>query len=549
MIHSTTFGASDVDTQLIARSTVLVIDDFLGMRGMLTSVLRNCGANPKNIDSASNGPEAIQQLGRRRYDIVLCDFNLGHGQNGMQVLEEAKFRGLIGPSCCWVMVTAEKTVDTVMGTAEVQPDAYLIKPVTEAVLTARVAKIKARKAAFVDIDRAIAAHDYLKAIRLCEQRALVDKANALELLRIKCNLQVQSGQSDKARQTYEKILASRDVPWAQLGLARIHQQAGQHQEACQLLEQLIEQNRSYLDAYDTLAESYQALGENEKAENILDRATALSPNSHHRQRAIGELAFRTGKLDRAEKAFRKTLKLAEHSVRKTPDAYLGLARTVGAKADPKEALNILGQMGKVFDSEEVRLRSKSVEGYVYHQNGLSKEAEAAARELAGMLERAPAQHDAQTTREMAELLLVAGDRDKGLALLQDEVMNNPEDTRTAEAVQAILKKTGLAEEGSRLVEASRKEAAELMNAGILLARDGLYGEAIEKMREALERMPRNVRLLLNSAHVMLTHMEQSGADVALLREVKQNLLTANRLAPAEARFADLMQRLEALQGG
>lgn len=58
MIAATTFGGGDVDTQLIAKSTFLVIDDFLGMRGMLSSVLRNCGAHPKSIDTASNGPEA-----------------------------------------------------------------------------------------------------------------------------------------------------------------------------------------------------------------------------------------------------------------------------------------------------------------------------------------------------------------------------------------------------------------------------------------------------------------------------------------------------------
>lgn len=548
MITTTTFGGGDVDTQLIAKSTFLVIDDFLGMRGMLSSVLRNCGANPKSIDTASNGPEAIQQLAKRRYDIVLCDFNLGAGQNGMQVLEEAKHKSLIGPSCCWVMVTAEKTVDTVMGTAEVQPDAYLIKPVTEAVLTARIAKIKAKKEAFVDIDRAIASRDYLKAIRLCEERAAVDKANAIELLRIKCDLQMQSGQSEKARQTYEKILSARDVPWAQLGLARIHQQAGRHDAACQLLEQLLEQNRSYLDAYDSLAESYQALGENEKAETILDRAVALSPNSHSRQRIIGELALKTGKLDRAEKAFRKTLKLAEHSVRKTPDAYLGLARTVGAKADPQEALNVLNQMDKLFDSDEVRLRSKSVEGYVYHQNGLTRQAAEAARDLAGMLERSSARPDPQATREMAELLLVAGDRDKGLALLRTEVMNNPEDAQTADAVQAIFRKAGLADEGSNLVETSRKEAGELMNAGILLARAGNFPDALERMRNALERMPRNVRLLLNSAHIMLSYMERDGTQAALLREVKRNLQAANQLSPSESRFVELMQRLDTLQG-
>ena len=149
---------------------------------------------------------------------------------------------------------------------------------------------------------------------------------------------------------------------------------------------------------------------------------------------------------------------------------------------------------------------------------------------------------------MAELLLVAGNRDKGLALLRTEVMNNPDDVRTVDAVQAIFRKAGLADEGSNLVETSRKEAGELMNAGILLARDGNYTDAIERMRAALERMPRNVRLLLNAAHIMLSYMERDGSQAALLRETKRNLLAANQLSPSEPRFVELMQRLEALQG-
>lgn len=532
----------------LASGTFLVIDDFAGMRTMLTGVLRGCGANPKAIDAAATGVEAISMLGKKRYDVVLCDYNLGAGQNGMQVLEEAKHKGLVGPGCCWIMVTAEKTTDTVMGTAEVQPDAYLIKPVTEAILTSRIAKIKAKKATFTDIDRAIAANDFLKAIRLCDERAVTDKANAVELLRVKCDLLTRTGQPDKARATYEKVLAARDVPWAQLGLARIHMQSGGYEAARDLLEQLVDRNRSYLEAYDSLAETYQALGKAEMAENILDRAVALSPNSHTRQRALGELALKSGKLDRAEKAFRKTVALAEHSVRKTPDAYLGLAKAVSAKADPKEALIILDQMSKKFDSEEVRLKAKSVEGLVHHQNGNPEKAREVAHELAAMIEHTATHIDPAATREMAELLLATGEREQGLALLQAEVMNNPEDQDNLASVREIFRKAGLAEQGDAIVESTRSEAVEMMNAGTLLARQGAYPEAIDKMRAALEKMPRNVRLLLNSAHIMLTHMESDGAELALIHETRRNLLTANQLAPGETRFPALMSRLEALGG-
>ena len=534
------------DSNFFASSKFLIVDDFQGMRSMLATVLRNCGANPRSIDSAATGSEAVALLRRNRYDVVLCDFNLGPGQNGMQILEEARFRQLIGPSCCWIMVTAEKTNDIFMSTAEVQPDAYLVKPVTESILSGRIQKILARKEAFIEIDQAIAAKDYLKAVRLCDERAASDKANAIELLRVKCELLMQSGQTDKARASYEKALSVREVPWAQLGLAKTCVMAGALEEARSMLETLVDHQRTYLEAYDALAQVYVALGEPERAESILDRALSLSPNSHARQRTMGELALKTGKLDRAESAFRKTLSLSEHSARKTPDAYLGLAKTVSGKANPEEALKVLEQMGKTFEGEEVRLKAKSVEGLVYQQNGQPEKAKAVARELVGLIEQGQAKLDSTATREVAELLLSTGEQEKGLALLQAEVMNNPEDLATLDSVREIFRKSGLVDEGNELVERSRQEAIEMMNAGTLLARDGCYEEAVTKMREALLRMPRNVRLLFNAAHVMLAHLEKNGSDAALLREVRTHLLTANQLAPGESRFALLMGKLEAL---
>ena len=112
------------------RRGVLEGDNARQVRQLLRESLRNLGA--RNIDQASSGGEAMGLLGRTRYDVVLCDYNLGEGKNGQQVLEEARVRNLLAPSSVWLMVSAEKSVESVMGAAEHQPDAYLIKPITEA---------------------------------------------------------------------------------------------------------------------------------------------------------------------------------------------------------------------------------------------------------------------------------------------------------------------------------------------------------------------------------------------------------------------------------
>jgi DNA-binding response OmpR family regulator len=102
--------------------------------------------------------------------VVLCDFNLGDGKNGQQVLEEARVRNLLLPSSVWLMVSAEKSVESVMGAAEHQPDAYLIKPITEGVLLTRLNRVWHRKQVFSEIDQAYAEKDYLRAARLCDEQ-------------------------------------------------------------------------------------------------------------------------------------------------------------------------------------------------------------------------------------------------------------------------------------------------------------------------------------------------------------------------------------------
>ena len=107
-------------TASLTQAKILVIDDFQGMRTMLRDFVKAMGVT--QVDTAANGREALSQLRSHRYNIVICDFNLGQGQNGQQVLDEARMRDYIGVSTIWVMVTAEKTTDMVMGAAEVKPD-------------------------------------------------------------------------------------------------------------------------------------------------------------------------------------------------------------------------------------------------------------------------------------------------------------------------------------------------------------------------------------------------------------------------------------------
>ena len=521
----------------------LIIDDFEDMHTLFRRILKDCGANTRNIDTADTSAAAIKMLEKDKYDVVLCDYNLGQDRTGQHILEEARYRKLVGPACAWLMITAEKTNDIFMGTAEAQPDDYLLKPITEAALRLRLTKIWGKKKAFTEIAAAVASYDYPGAIKLCDQRLVFDQANAVDLLKLKAKLQLDSGNTEEARRTFEKVALERNLPWAKVGLARVKFQEGDLDGAKSLLESVIAGNPYYLEAYDWLIRICHALGKHEEAERVLEKATALSPNSVSRQKMLGDVSLRLGKLDNAEKAFKKSMGLGEHSILKTPDAYTGLAKTYSAKGDSSEALRVLGTLDKDFDDAPARLKSLIAKGRVYQQSGDTAKARELTQELSERMKDLPQRLDSAASMEMAQLFFDIGEKEAAVKLLQEEVKNNPENAEILEQVKQVFVGADMGEHGVALIESTRKSAIEQMNRGVLLAHEGKIEEAVIWMRNAREAMPTNARALFNLAFVLIAHLKKSGADAAIIAEAHETLLRANRLAPGEKRFAQLMEAL------
>lgn len=522
----------------------LLIDDFSNMRAMLRDMLRGLGV--RYVDQAGSGSEAVAALARNRYDVVLCDYNLGAGRTGQQVLEEAKIRDLVGPTCIWLMVSAEKSVESVMGAAEYQPDGYLIKPITEGLLMARLNRIWNKKQVFKEIDQAYEAKDYLKAARICEARLATDKLHGLDLARMKASLLVKSGEPEQASAVYREVLAERDYPWAKTGLAKIHLQNGEDEDARQLLQEVIDSNPNYLDAYDQLAQAQQHLGQFAEAEKVLESAVKLSPNSVLRQKNLGTVALKLGNIEVAEKAFRRSVAVGEHSILRTPDSYLGLARVCGQKNDPKEALQLLSAVQSAFDTEETRLRAKVTEGLVYHESGDWRNARKSGEEMGKMLAASTVHPDIETSLDMARLLFAVGVKDAPADLLSDLIKNNHDNEQLSAEVQQIFDKARMSEEGAELVSASRQQASQMMNHGVLLWKQGKLAEAVDWMRQARVAMPANARILFNCAHIMIAALKAGGADPALAAEAKEVLLQVDKIMPNQRRFAQMMEQLAIL---
>ncbi|MES2130151.1 MAG: response regulator [Pseudomonadota bacterium] len=522
----------------------LIIEDMEQVRQMLQKLLQGLGA--KLIEHATNGGEAIGHLSHYRYDVVLCDYNLGEAKNGQQVLEEARERVLVPPSCVWMMVTADKSAETVMGSAEHQPDGYLLKPISEAGLYSRLTRAVQRRSVFHQIDETYLAKDYLRAAAMCDAQLQATPAYSLDLMRMKGTLLVKAGELDKARVVYEAVLAERETSWAMSGLAAIRLQAGEAQAARLLFERVIEANRYYLDAYDQLSVAYQKLGMNDAACEVLEKAVQLSPNSVTRQQNIGDIALKMGNLPMAEKAYRKCIAIGEYSVRKTSAPYFGLARVCGQQENTVEAMQLLATAQRDFPDEPLKLRAKYAETLVLHESGDYVRAHRSGQDLAALLEAEKEYPDTATCLDIANLLVSVGVRDGAARVLVYLVRNHDDDTQILKEAQKVFDKARM-EEGEELIMDARKYAADMMNQGLLLWKADRLDEAVAWTRTARSALPNNLRVLFNSAQVIITHLRQVGYDAELAGEARQVLMRIDKVTPNHPRFAQLIEELEELK--
>ena len=185
-----------------------------GSRGMMRSFMQDTGV--ELIDLASTGQEAIEHLKSRHYDIVLCDYNLGKGKDGQQVLEEARYSKFLGYGAVFIMVTAETTLEMVMGALEYQPDNYLSKPFTRNELQRRLERAVATKIEYKAIEQAFEAEDFEKTIALCQAK-IAEQGSAYRAWRLMGESMLGLKRYDDAAKLYREVLEDRELAWAKIG--------------------------------------------------------------------------------------------------------------------------------------------------------------------------------------------------------------------------------------------------------------------------------------------------------------------------------------------
>jgi DNA-binding NarL/FixJ family response regulator len=489
----------------------LIIDDFEQMRVSFKSMLVSAGAVDITMQSCGEG--ALKSLSREKFDVVICDYNLGEGKDGHQVLEEARHLGYLRHACTFCMITAESNMPMVLGALEHQPDEYMIKPINREVLLHRLSGALRHKQQLAVIDEALEQGDKPKAIQLCEENRGGDLKRSLYLAKLQGELCLDLGRLDEAQTVYRELLRIRPFPWALFGMGKIAFLEGDQERAKRVFEELIKQNQHYLEAYDWLVKVLESEGDSSGAQALLSQATKLSSKSVCRQRNLGRLAMQAGDNAVAERAYQAAIRWGRNSCFASADEYRKLAVLYGEQGQTTKMLRLLADGRKRFCNQPGdRIQMLCSQALLKRKLDNSSEIDSYLQEVERMLE-------AHRHELLDDHLLTAADEcyhlsRSGMAesILRIVISNHHDESEWIERVRELMHSHAQTAEADRLIRSVQGELDEVQRRSADLIKQGVTHKAVKLLNDTIDLYPGNRTLVLLSVGAMIDHMSDHGLE-------------------------------------
>jgi tetratricopeptide (TPR) repeat protein len=516
--------------------TALIVEPQSGMRANMHNMLNLCGIN--KIDHAVSSGTAIRPLKNKSYDLILCEYDLGDGQDGQQLLEDLRHNKLIPLWTVFIIVTAERVYEKVVSAAELAPTDYILKPFTADTLLDRIGKAIEKRTAFLPAYHLMEHGNLHEAIEICQIGEEKYRRYAVDFMRLRAELHVILGEAEAAETIYKKLLATKAVAWARLGLAKTLFMQQKFGEAEMLLKALVEESSKYMDAYDWLAKTHLANEQLLEAKDVLVEAVAISPHAVRRLRKLGEVALESGDIETAEKSFQKVVTKAKYSEFRDPEDHVRLVRTLVKKGDTKQASSVIRDMEKSLGNLDKTPACRALSSALV-QTELGN-AEQAAQDLTAAV-MACRQTDGISNdmkMELAKTCLGHNLEDGASEVMRDVISNTSDDMAVAKAMR-VFELAGRRELADKVVKESRRQVVELVSTGAEKAKQGDFEGAVALMTAAVRKLPENPQVVFNAAVAVLKYLENIGWDNHLGDQVREYIESARRLDPNNPRLMPL----------
>ena len=481
--------------------SVLVADDFSSFRNTVNGMLLNLGV--MHVDMASNGDETIALCEGKSYDVILCDYDLGHGRSGQHVLEELRYKQLINANSLFLMVSAEASRNIVMSAYDCEPNDYLMKPITGRMLEQRINRLLTQRKVFSEVNDALKKEDFDSAMTQLVDMSVATNRYTVMAQKMLGELFLSLGEVNKAEKLYTKALEVRQLDWARLGLARVKQLQGELDTAGQWLDKIVQDNPLYLPAYDVLADNWEKRGDGEQLQSAVEKAVTVSPMSILRQKRLAKVADDNQDVRSALAAMRKTIKLGRLSCHgSSDDAFMFArmaARAVESNVDVPhtvagEAMEYLHDSQKQNEmSSEQRIQCNLLQGRVHACTGRRDKAQQILNDSFDLSDRGKIQFD--TDLDRVGLMLGLNDKEQANELLEKLQRQYSGDQQALQKLDVYLDEPAS--------DANQEVVASINREGIDLYADERYDEALTCFERARKQFPKHAGIHLNIAQALL----------------------------------------------
>lgn len=531
---------------LLISKSILIVDDYSPMRKAVRDMLHTLDADV--LFEADNGANAIAAMGKNNFDIVLCDYNLGPGKNGQQVLEEARHRRLLSPHSIFIIITAEQTAGMVLGAMDSKPDEYLTKPFNAQQLYIRIERNLQRKSYLARIDNEIERGNLPKAIAFCDQLLKhADGKLRMPLLKVRAELAIDIGDYSRAQEIYRQVLEQRDLPWARLGLAISELRQGNAESAVDHCKTLIADNPIFMESYDWLSNAYETLDQPMDAQETLRRAIELSPQSILRQKRLAETADRNGDLSLAEQAYRATVTLGKHSIYRSCSDFSNLARIHSRSNSPLEALKTLQEMRVEFDnSPEAELRAATLEADLHQQMGNEELSKQAFETVVQLSQRLDGKLPKDLQLDVARSCFVHGQSQHAEAMVMKLIKSHVDDDKFMDDLRRMQNSIGMHNHSEVMIQTVKRQLVSINNKGVSLYKQGNFQEAMVLFDEAIHTMPNNKTIILNMLKIMVHDLKVSDVTMEKLSKVQSLMKKAKQVGIENYKLGGMQLELSRL---
>jgi tetratricopeptide (TPR) repeat protein len=376
----------------------------------------------------------------------------------------------------------------------------------------------------------LAAGSVRKAITSCKEGEDKNPRYANDYARLRAELLVSIDDLVEAEFVYQTILLTRPTAWAHLGMARCQFGLQKFVEAQRTLVQLLEEHPKFMAAYDLLARTHEALGQQESAKKVLEDAVGISPNMVRRLRHLGEVAFEAGDVGVAEKAFKQVVAKAKYSEFRDPEDHVKLVKTLVKKGDAAQASGVIRDMERSLRSNANTEACRAIAAGMVQE--MAGNLVAAATELTTAVNAIESTRGLSTGLKIGlvhSCLNVKLDQQASNVMLN--LMNDNESGVTMDDAVQVFEKAGRHDLAEGMGEQIKTQVGELLADAAAMRGQGDLRAAIDTLNAGLRKAPANMSLLPATASAILKQLDDLGWEVPLAEQCAYLLERMRKIDP------------------